>query len=333
MNFQKWILSFAAAMLMLAGCGLLDPDQPGNLVPETVMEDSSLPSLTLNGTTFHLETFGDTGVPTLIFLHGGPGFDYKCLTRLTDLSSDYFLVMFDQRGTGLSERHDADEISVDIYAQDLDVIIDYFSVANSGQPVVLVGHSWGGQYAVLYTARHPAKVDKLILIEPGPVNGEDYLRYFSENYSRPLSTPWINDWVWLEDIISPDTHARLDYQEALGAFNFEAGYNESETDKMPFRRLGKVAKLTLKSEGITATGVDYDFTDGLEQYTAPVLFIRGSLNETMTDEYMHHFSDDFFAQLTAAQKPYLTIDDAGHDLVWIKAAEVMAAIDDFLRNY
>ena len=38
---------------------LHDFDEPGNLVPKTVVEDPLLPRIEVNGTTLHGETFGD----------------------------------------------------------------------------------------------------------------------------------------------------------------------------------------------------------------------------------------------------------------------------------
>ncbi|UCD38755.1 MAG: alpha/beta hydrolase, partial [Fidelibacterota bacterium] len=50
--------------LVLAACsGLLDPDEPGNLVPKTVAEDPDLPRIAVNGTLLHAEAFGDIENP------------------------------------------------------------------------------------------------------------------------------------------------------------------------------------------------------------------------------------------------------------------------------
>ena len=49
-------LLLAVALLGLTAC--LDPAEDGNLVPRTADEDPSIPQLSFNGSTFHLETFG-----------------------------------------------------------------------------------------------------------------------------------------------------------------------------------------------------------------------------------------------------------------------------------
>jgi len=87
--------------LLIAGC--LSPNAPGNLVPGTVDDDPSLPRAELNGTVFHLETFGVPINPPIIVLHGGPGHDYRCMLSLVrdygqgSLADDFFFVFWDQR--------------------------------------------------------------------------------------------------------------------------------------------------------------------------------------------------------------------------------------------
>ncbi len=93
------LLSWIRVLVSLPVFGCLDPDAPGNLVPATADQDASLPALTLNGCTFHLETFGTAGNPTVVFLPGGLA-DHRPFLRFTEryngksLADDYFLVLF-----------------------------------------------------------------------------------------------------------------------------------------------------------------------------------------------------------------------------------------------
>ena len=69
-------------------------------VAETVAQDPSIPHMTIDGVTFHAETFGDPASPVVITIHGGPGGDYRSILPLQALSDQFFVVFFDQRGTG-----------------------------------------------------------------------------------------------------------------------------------------------------------------------------------------------------------------------------------------
>jgi len=111
-------LAFAPVLLPVTGC--LDPDEPGNLVPKTVVEDSTLPRIEVAGALMHAEAFGLTAAPTVIVLHGGPGSDYRNLLDLRALADDGYRVQFwDQRGCGLSQRFDADHYTTPGYLEDL----------------------------------------------------------------------------------------------------------------------------------------------------------------------------------------------------------------------
>src|SRR5690349_8181288 len=109
--------------LVLGGC--LDANEPGNLVPKTVDEDPSLPSIELATTKVHGEVFGDPSAPVLVVLHGGPGHDHRGMLRLRNpvdgvrLEDKHRVVFFDQRGCGLSRRHNADEMTLEAYDDDL----------------------------------------------------------------------------------------------------------------------------------------------------------------------------------------------------------------------
>src|SRR5690242_445823 len=100
-----------ALSIPLSGC--LCASDPCNLVPKTVAEDPSLPAIDVAGTRFHAEAFGDPNAPVILVLHGGPGSDYRCLLPLKALADDGYRVAFwDQRGTGLSTRHDPSTIDL-----------------------------------------------------------------------------------------------------------------------------------------------------------------------------------------------------------------------------
>src|SRR5258705_8025724 len=129
-------LLLAVAALSLAAC--LDPSEEGNLVPRTANEDSSIPQLSVNGSNFHVETFGDPSAPVIIALHGGPGGAYRGLLRLRDpvnggrLEDRYLMVFWDQPGAGLRQRHPLGPISGEAYDTDLPSLIHKFSPGLAG---------------------------------------------------------------------------------------------------------------------------------------------------------------------------------------------------------
>ncbi len=74
-------------------------------------------------------------------------------------SREYTLVRMDERGCGLSDRN-VDDFSFDAFVHDLEAVAD---AAQLGR-FTLFGHSQGGAFAIRYAARHPERVERLILL-------------------------------------------------------------------------------------------------------------------------------------------------------------------------
>ncbi len=75
-----------------------------------------------------------------------------------DLSEDYTLVRFDQRGNGLSD-WDVPEFTFDVMVDDLAMVID----AAGLERVSLLGISQGCSFSIAYAVRYPERVRKLVL--------------------------------------------------------------------------------------------------------------------------------------------------------------------------
>src|SRR6476620_1813380 len=132
-------------------------------VPRTVQFDSSLPSVEINSYKYHMEIFGAKDSTPLIVVHGGPGLDYEYLKPLQQLSNDYQVIFYDQRGTGLSPRVDTKFLTIEQNLDDLHSIVEHFS---NGKKVKLIGHSWGATLVVGYLSMHPAMVSQAVIVEP-----------------------------------------------------------------------------------------------------------------------------------------------------------------------
>jgi proline iminopeptidase len=313
----------------LAACEIHDPSQAGNLVPRTVDEDTTLPSLALAGTVFHYQTFGDPTKPVIVFLHGGPGGDHRDQLRLKDrydgyaLVDDNFLVFWDQRGSGLSRRHDCGVYSLERMDADLDALVDHVS---PGRPVIIVGHSWGGMYATLYINRHPEKVAGAVLIEPGPLNGRMFDAMIDELYDIDVFAEWLNDDVWDSQFLTPDDHARADYHRMLGMRDAQPKFHQSKDNPAPVWRQGAIASRCVMNAGLKDGKGAYDFTDHLAAYANRVLFIASGKNEVIGTAFQEQ-QRRFFPVADL-----LTIPDSGHDVPWTHTPETLAGIRVYLQT-
>jgi proline iminopeptidase len=103
--------------------------------------------------------------PTLLLLHGGPGYDHSgfkpAFDRLADIAQ---IVYFDHRGHGRSDRRPPEEWTLDTFADDVVRLCDALGIV---KPVVL-GQSFGGFVAQRYIARHPAHPARVVLSSTSP---------------------------------------------------------------------------------------------------------------------------------------------------------------------
>jgi proline iminopeptidase len=332
MRIPKWgslrWLPIALAALAATACETMAPGDPGNLVPRTVAEDPNLPAIEMNGSRFHVETFGDPANPVIVFLHGGPGGDYRGMLRLAErfngysLADEYFLVFWDQRGSGLSQRHDSNVLTIDVYSNDLNTLVDRYS---PGRRVFLIGVSWGGMFATRYINEFPQRVAGAVLVEPGPLDGATMERLKDDMFDLALGSEWLNDWAWNSQFFSPDDHARMDYERAMGVRDGQPRFHQSTVDPEPSWRLGAAANRYIQEDGQDKNGVAiYDFTTNLTAYTTPVLFIAGAWSEVLGPSLQRE------QVLRYPSASLQVVNGAGHDVAWVKAAETLTHIRAYL---
>lgn len=125
--------------------------------------------LTVNGTKMFVDVEGAKFVPdgdtmrekpTIVLLHGGPGFDHSQFKpQFSQLADVAQLVYLDHRGCGRSDRDDPNSWTLETWADDVKGVCDALEIE---RPIVL-GWSFGGFVAMAYAARYPGHAEKLIL--------------------------------------------------------------------------------------------------------------------------------------------------------------------------
>jgi pimeloyl-ACP methyl ester carboxylesterase len=78
------------------------------------------------------------------------------------MGHDHYVIAPDWRGYGKSSSAGADNFWFPDYLADLDFLLDHYAM---GQPVHLVGHSLGGNVAMVYGGIRPERVRRLINLE------------------------------------------------------------------------------------------------------------------------------------------------------------------------
>lgn len=98
--------------------------------------------------------------PTLLLLHGGPGFDHSTYKpNLSPLAEVAQVIYLDHRSNGRSDRTAPDRWTLENWADD----VRAFCAALEIEKPIVMGTSFGGFVAMVYGTRHPDHPGKLIL--------------------------------------------------------------------------------------------------------------------------------------------------------------------------
>lgn len=295
-------------------------------MPRTTERDAQLPSITLGGYRFHAQTFGDANKQPLIVVHGGPGADYRYLLGLQALADDFYVVFYDQRGSGLSPRVQAQEISVETYLADLDAFVSH---VGRGRRVHLVGHSWGAMLASAYTGRHPDKVQRLVLAEPGFLDPSTLTTMDQGGWPGwrvvlGMARAWISQW---EVTMGDDPYARRDYLigQMLPLFQAKSTCDGRVPTVAGWRAGSPAFDATIGRMQEDATfASQLNFRHGVETFTGESLFLVGQcspmIGEIQQRRHMTHFRH---ARL-------ISIADAGHYMFNDQPAAATQAVRLFL---
>ena len=286
------IISFATL-----SCEELDMKEPGNLVPPTVDQDPSLPSITVNGAKLHSEAFGHPDSTIIIAIHGGPGGDYRYMLNCKDLADyGYRVVFYDQRGSGLSQRFSKESYTslgmgaLDLIYDELSGVIAHYRT-QPDQKVFLLGHSWGAMLATAYAGKYPNAIQGLSIQEPGGLKWVDVMTFVSNSQSFSIAGELSNDATYLDQFITGKTnqHEIVDYKYAMLASKNDIT-GDDDTEAGSFWRLGYMIHSAMFEIGLK---YEPDFSQGVSNFNIPVLFFYSELDKAYTDDWAEKITSVF----------------------------------------
>ena len=207
--------------------------------------------------------------PTLVLLHGGPGFDHTMYKPAFSALADIVqIVYFDQRGNGRSTGGGAETWSLAQWGDDVKGLCDALGIE---KPIVY-GGSFGGFVAQSYATRYPDHPAKLILASTAA--RVDFPTIFAafERIGGPHARA-VAETYWLD----PTAESRAKYIEVcFPLYRQRPGEN---TDML--KRSIVKNEVALKFNGPRNEQGRMDFRAALKHIRCPVLVLCGDRDPIM----------------------------------------------------
>jgi pimeloyl-ACP methyl ester carboxylesterase len=274
----------------------------------------------LRGLRHHVRRWGEPGAPLLVMLHGWMDVSASFQFLVDELQRDWQVVAPDWRGFGLSARGAGDCYWFPDYVADLEFLLGCLGVR---EPVRLVGHSMGGNVAMLYAGLRPARVHGLVNLEGFgmPRTGvEDAPARYRRWLDELAQAPGLRDYASLDEVarrLSSNDPRLLPAQARFLASHWAAPNPQGRFEVLgdPAHRI--VNPVPYRVEEVLAIWRDI---------TAPVLLLEasdgGGRGWTRTAEYRQRL-------LAVRDLREARVADAGHMLHHDQPRAVARLLEEF----
>ena len=244
-----------------------------------------------NGMNFHLLEWGDPWKPGVLMLHGASQQAHSWDFISLGLSSEYHVLVLDQRGHGDSDWAPDGDYSIEAAQRDLDGIVDALGLADFN----LMGHSMGGRNSFVWASRHPGMLRSLTIVDTGPETvrrGSDRIRRFRELPDNLDSFEEFADRV--------QEYTGRSREQVLGALKYSI--RQGADGKWTW----KYDKVMRQSGRTESYWTPEQLWDCVKRIDCPTLVTRGDRSDIFAAETMDRMCEDI------ADCTCVTIANAGH---------------------
>ena len=279
--------------------------------------DLTLPDqhhLLLGRMRFHYLDWGTTGLPPVLFLHGGGlnahTWDLVCAA----LRQERHCLALDQRGHGESEWSPEMDYSTESHAGDLEAFVH----ARELQRFVLVGMSLGGVNALAWAGRHSRRLAGLVLIDVGPEIRFDGARKIAAFTSDATPLDSVEQFVDRALAFNPRRNRDLLRRSLLHNLR-----------RMPDGRW--MWKYDQRHRGRAADPAAYArrrelLWSAVDAVECPTLVVRGAQSDVFHDEDAERLAGRF------QQGRWVRIEGAGHTVQGDNPAGLLVSLREFLAE-
>ena len=298
-----------------------------------VLKPSRSSTLAMRHLSYHVRHWGpDTSpLPTLVLLHGWMDVSASYQFTVDALQHERRIIAPDWRGFGLTTGAPVDHYVFADYLADLDLLLDHYA---PGEAIDLVGHSMGGNVAMMYAGVRPERIRRLVNLEG-----------FGLPATRPDQAPkryaqWIDE---IKQLHTGDMALKgYDSQDGVARRLMKTNPRLSE-DKAQWlaghwaqpNAQGQWEILGDPAHKITSAQL-YRLDEAMELYkniTAPVLAVEAS-DDSLSQWWKGRYTlDEYHQRLTHVRNcRTAVVHDAAHMLHHDQPAQVARLIEEFLEQ-
>jgi pimeloyl-ACP methyl ester carboxylesterase len=276
--------------------------------PQSDLRDGTVSA---NGLTFHYVESGDPAGRPIVLLHGITGHARTWDRLAPDLGHAFRVIALDQRGHGDSHPTADGDYSTAAMAGDLGAVADALGLGT----FTLLGLSMGGRVAIAFAGTHPARVDRLVIVDIGPdihLPGLSRVRSMMAGAAERIES--------VDQAIEYIRRANPRYDEAELRHRVTHGLKRLPDGALAWK-YDRALREMMRSGGRRE---EMDLWGPLGRITCATLVVRGAESDILSPEIAKRMMD------TLREGRLVEIPEAGHTVPGDQPAAFASAVRSFL---
>lgn len=257
-----------------------------------------------------------SGDQTLLLIHG-LGSNAKGWTRnIPELSKHYRVIAVDLPGYGYSSKNYY-PYSLSWYGEVLMQFMDQLGI----DKVVFVGHSMGGQIAILAALHYPERVSKLVLISPA---GIEKFTEGEKDWFRKVAVP---------ELTEDATTRTIDINLRSNFYNYPPEAAFMVTDRIQVKQASDFDQYAYAVAENIKGMVNEPTSDLLGEITQPTLIFFGKYDQLIPNRFLNAGFTEEIGKIADEKIPNskLVMTETGHFIQFEDPETVDAAIEAFVQ--
>lgn len=252
----------------------------------------------------------------LVLIHGLGSYAKGWTRNIPELAKHYRVIAVDLPGYGKSDKGFY-PYTLPFYAQALTELLDALKIDKA----TFVGHSMGGQIAMVTSLLYPERVDKLVLVSPAGF--EKFTDGEGAWMKKAMSPEFVHDTA----IRNIDTNLKANFYKLPPEAEFMI------TERIQMRGAKDFDAYCYAVSKNVAAMIDYPMWDKLTRVKHETLIFFGDKDNLIPNSALHGGSTEAIAQIGASQIPHnklIMVPDCGHFVQFERPNVVNPAIVEFV---